>query len=385
MTRLPTPTMITSTRALRSHADRWATEPLLAIDTESNSLYAYDEQVCLIQLSTRETDFIIDPLMIENLEPLGELIANPAIEKVFHAAEYDIMCLKRDFQFSFDGLFDTMLAARICGAKQLGLASMLETHFDIRANKKYQRANWGERPLTPDMLQYAQLDTHFLPQLRDYWRERLAEMDRWAEAQEAFGELNGIPAAEPHHDPDAFWRINGANKLKPRQMAILRELYLYRNDMARRRDLPPFKVMGDRTLLELATLAPQRNQDIQGVTGMSHAQIRRYGEGILQAVQRGLQARPPHRPPSPPRPTDEVIARFEALRDWRKKRAQRRGVESDVIVSKDALWALARLAPQSEDELARVRELGPWKTQAYGEEILNVIATTSGQNGSSGR
>lgn len=382
MTRLPPPTMITSTSALRSHAARWAAEPLLAIDTESNSLYAYNEQVCLIQLSTRETDFIIDPLMIENLDALGDLIADPAIETVFHAAEYDIMCLKRDFQFSFNGLFDTMVAARICGAKQLGLASMLEEHFDVRANKKYQRANWGERPLTPDMLHYAQLDTHFLPRLRDYWREQLIAMERWTEAQEVFAELTAIPAAEPHHDLDAYWRINGANKLKPRQMAILQELYRYRDEMARRRDQPPFKIMGDRTLLELATLAPRRTQDIQGISGMSHAQIRRYGEGILQAVQDGLQARPPRRPPSPPRPTDAVIARFEALHTWRKKRAQRRGVESDVIVSKDALWALARLAPQSEDELERIQELGPWKTQMYGAEILSVIARTGGENGS---
>ena len=173
MTKIPPATMVTSTASLRDYVDRWRQEALLAIDTESNSLHAYQEQVCLIQLSTRSADFIIDPLVVESLDPLGDLIADPAIETVFHAAEYDIMCLKRDFQFTFSSLFHTMLAARICGAERLGLASMLDEHFGVKANKKFQRANWGERPLSRDMLHYAQLDTHFLPRLRDYWRQQL--------------------------------------------------------------------------------------------------------------------------------------------------------------------------------------------------------------------
>ncbi len=373
--------MITSTARLRSHVDRWASEALLAVDTESNSLHAYQEQVCLIQLSTRTADFIIDPLLIEDLDPLGELLADPAVETVFHAAEYDIMCLKRDFGFTFGGLFDTMLAARICGAEHLGLASMLEEHFGIVANKKYQRANWGERPLSPEMLQYAQLDTHYLPALRDYWRERLIALGRWEEARESFADLNRIPAAELHAGEEGFWRINGAQKLSPRQIAILRELYLMREDTARRRDFPPFKIMSDRTLLELATLSPENSRAMRGVSGMSEAQIRRYATPILEAVARGKRAAPPRRPSGPPRPTDDVLARFEALRNWRKARAQERGVESDIIVSKEALWALAHSAPRSADELARIAELGPWKTRTYGDEILRVIAGADGHPG----
>lgn len=381
MNKLPPATMITSTKGLRQAVDNWAKESLLSIDTESNSLHAYEEQVCLIQLSTRTEDFIIDPLMVEDLDPLGTLIADPDIETVFHAAEYDIMCLKRDFRFTFAGLFDTMLAARICGASGLGLASMLEQHFGVRANKKYQRANWGERPLSRDMLRYAQLDTHYLARLRDYWRNELVEMGRWEEARESFAELCEIPAAESHHHADGFWRINGAHRLQPNQIAVLRELYLYRDSMARQRDYPPFKIMGDRTLMELATLAPEYTHELQGINGMSNGQIRRYGEGVIKAVVRGKNAPPPRRPQSPRRPNDAVVARFEALRMWRKQRAQRRGVESDVIVSKDALWALARVAPQSAAELANVHELGPWKTQTYGAEILDIIANTSHHGG----
>lgn len=375
MNDLPPVTMITSSASLAAHVNQWVNEPLLAVDTESNSLHAYQEQVCLIQLSTRDADFIIDPLLIEDLDPLNRLFASPGIEVVFHAAEYDIMCLKRDFGFSFANLFDTMLAARVCGADKLGLASMLESHFGVKANKKYQRANWGERPLSDEMIRYARLDTHYLPRLRDYWRQQLIDMGRWEEAREIFVDLNKIPPAEYHFNQDGYWRINGANRLPPQQLAVLRELYLFREETARQRDVPPFKVMSDKTLLALARENPQHPGALRGIPGMSGGQIRRYGSSIIGAVRRGQQANPPSKPQAAPRPSDLVVARFEALHNWRKIRAQQRGVESDVIVSKDALWALARVAPRSSAELADIRELGPWKTKTYGKEILEVLAS----------
>jgi ribonuclease D len=379
---LPPATIITSTRELQKHIDQWAHEPLLALDTESNSLHAYQEQVCLIQLSTREADFIIDPLLVESLDGLSGLLADPEIETVFHAAEYDVMCLKRDFNFQFAAMFDTMLAARICGADKLGLGSMLEQFFGVKVNKKHQRANWGERPLSDDMLHYAQYDTHFLPALRDHWRAELEAMGRWDEAREAFRALTDIPAAEHRFDPDGFWRINGAQRLTPTQYAILRALYLLREDLARQRDLPPFKIMADRTLLELTLAQPRSDADLRHVSGMTSGQIRRFGRPVLKAVKTGAQQPPPERPASPRRPSDEVLARYEALRTWRKTRARKRGVESDVIVSRDALWALARHAPASVEDLATIKELGPWKTEHYGTEILKVLSRINGSESS---
>ncbi len=370
--------MITSTASLARHADRWAREPLLAIDTESNSLHAYQEQVCLIQLSTTRQDYIIDPLRVENLDPLGELLADPNIEKVFHAAEYDIMCLKRDFGFAFATLFDTMLAARICGASNLGLASMLNEQFGVTINKKYQRANWGERPLSEEMLRYAQLDTHYLPALRDTWKDRLIQMGRWEEACESFAELQSIPPAAQGFNPEGYWRFNGAYLLKPAQIATLRELYLMREELARQQDMPPFKVLSDKTLMDLALHPAVDLEALRSVPGMTSGQVRRYGQNILKAFRRGQSAKPPNRPPAPQRPDDDIIARFEALHLWRKQRAQQRGVESDIIISKDALWALARQAPQSEEDLAGIAEIGPWKASTYGEEILTVLARVNG-------
>ncbi len=382
---LPPATIVTSTRQLQEYVDRWAAEPALAIDTESNSLHAYQEQVCLIQLSTQDADFIIDPLHVENLDPLGRLLADPAIEIVFHAAEYDVMCLKRDYHFEFANLFDTMLAARICGTDRLGLGSMLEDLFHVQADKKNQRANWGERPLSAEMLRYAQMDTHYLLQLRDYWQARLVSLGRWEEAREAFRALVDIPAAEHHFDEDGFWRINGAQRLSPTQLAILRELYLMREEKARQRDLPPFKIRADRTLLDLAVAEPTSEAALRRIDGMSAGQVRRFGHYILKAVQHGRAAPPPARPAMPRRPSDDVLARYEALRAWRKERAKKRGVESDVIISRDALWALARQNPASMEALAAVEELGAWKTEQYGQEILRVLAHAEGDHGRNGK
>ncbi len=266
-----------------------------------------------------------------------------------------------------------MLAARICGEDKLGLASMLTEQFGVKVNKKYQRANWGERPIPEEMLHYAQLDTHYLPELRDYWKHQLAAMGRWEEAREAFADLKHITPVEQSFNPEGYWRINGIHRLSPQQTAILRELYTFREKMAQQRDYPPFKIMSDKTLIELSMNHPAHTQDLRAIRGMTAGQIRRYGHGVLQAIRRGTNEQPPNRPPNPPRPSDEVVARFEALRNWRKKRAQMRGVESDVIVSRDALWALAHRSPSTVEEVARVRAMGPWRTQAYGEEIIAVI------------
>jgi ribonuclease D len=166
----------------RQLIEQLTNEPLIAIDTESNSLHAYKERVCLVQLSTRSADYIIDPLRVADLSPLGDLLSNADIEKVFHAAEYDLMCLKRDYGFSIVNLFDTMIAARITGHKAIGLSKLLAEYCGVEGDKSHQRDDWGQRPLSEEGLLYAQMDTHFLPQLRDILTNRLQEMGRLREA-----------------------------------------------------------------------------------------------------------------------------------------------------------------------------------------------------------
>jgi ribonuclease D len=375
MTQWPFPpaAYISTDEDLRQLAAALSTEPLLAVDTESNSLHAYQERVCLVQLSTRTNDYIVDPLTIKDMRPLGLLLADPNIEKVFHAAEYDLICMKRDYSFIVCNLFDTMAAARIVGHKAVGLGSLLLTYLEIQQDKSHQRDNWGQRPLTEASLLYAQMDTHYLPVVRDRLIAELEASDCLDEAREAFADMEEVPLVDLSFEPEGYWRIGIPHSLNLRAMAILRELYLLREQYARQRDCPPFKIMSDNVLVALAESAPTTLYEMEKVKGVAPVMTRRYGRAVLRAVQRGRNRRVT-RPSDGQPPADPVVVeRYSALRDWRKSRAEKRGVESDVIISKDALWTLAHKAPSKLEDMSGIRGLGPWRLSVYGEEILEVI------------
>jgi ribonuclease D len=375
VTTLPPLIYVDTDRELAALVERLAREPLLALDTESNSLYAYREQVCLIQVSTRSADYIIDPLAKLDVRRLGPLLANPAIEKVFHAAEYDLMCLKRDYDFTIDNLFDTMVAARVCGHKNIGLGTLLSEVAGVSLDKSHQRDDWGKRPLPADALRYARLDTHYLPQLRDYFAAQLEALGRWDEARESFAEMAAVlPASRAPFNPDDFWRLAVPNQIVRREAAILRELYIFREEQAQQRDLPPFKILVDKALVSLAKTAPTTLEALEKADGVGPGHVRRYGQGLLAAIRRGQAAKIPTLPAREP-PTDPVIVdRYAALREWRKQRAHARGVESDVIVSREALWALAQRLPATPAELRAITSIGAWRASQYGDEILEVLA-----------
>jgi len=369
---LPPPTLIADPDQLAALTADLENEPVVAVDTESNSLYAYWEQVCLIQFSTAARDYIVDPLAVPDLGALRPLFADPRRQKVFHAAEYDILCLKRDYGFEFASIFDTMVAARTLGWPQVGLGPILETRFGVKTDKKYQRANWGHRPLTDAQLDYARHDTRFLCALREQQIELLTAAGRLEEAQEEFVRLTQVTPGENTPSPEGFWQVSGARDLPPVQAAVLRELYWFREQEAQHSNRPPFKVMSDQTLMEIARLGPDRADALRGVTGMTPAQIRHYAAGLLQAVQRGRTAAPPRQPRAVP-DSDEVRERYDRLRQWRKAKAQGRGVESDVIVPREALREIAVRWPRTFEELSQIRQLGPYRRQLYGEEILKLL------------
>lgn len=367
-------TIIARQDDLDALVERLAHESLIAVDTESNSLFAYRERVCLIQLSTRNADYIVDPLALDDLAPLGALFAAPHIEKVLHAAENDIMVLRRDFGFRFTHIFDTAMAARILGRKTLGLAAMLQEFFGVALDKRFQRANWAARPLSAEQLDYARMDTHYLPALRDLLHEQLVKRGHLAEAQESFEQLTTVQQSQAQFNPNGFWFINQARDFTPRQMAILRELYALRDRLAQERDLPPFKVLTDEALAQLAQQAPQTLSALRAVSGVSEWLATQSGAAILAAIAAGQRAEPPARPEQM-RQDANVLARYNALREWRKNRAAARGVESDVIVPREALWAMAENPPRTLDDLANVPSLGAWRRAQYGAELLDVLAS----------
>jgi len=351
-----------------------AGEPVLGLDTESDSLYRYFHRVCLIQVSSARADYVVDPLNLPDLTPLGALLADPGVEKVFHAAENDILVLKRDFGFEFTHIFDTMLAARILGYRRVGLAALLHDKFGVELDKHTQLTDWGHRPLTSEQLSYACLDSHYLSPLRNLLKVELAARGRWREAQEAFSNLPDTPYVAKSFDPEGFWRCRDARDLSPTELAVLRELYLWRDGQARAMDRPPFKVVGEECLVRLSREQPGRVADLH----LGGWQVRHFGGGILAAIARGKAApapQPPNRHLNREHRLDPAaVARYDSLRAWRSRRAAERGVEADVVLTNEALLAIARAFPTSFDMLDGLGVIGPWKLEEYGADLLEELA-----------
>lgn len=371
------PFLVSTQIAFDEMLARLSAQPRVAVDTEADSLYSYYEKVCLIQFSIPEHDFILDTLSFKNIEPLGELFANPTIETVFHACEYDILSLKRDYGFAFANIFDTMVAARILGWKQVGLGSILEQYFGVKLDKRFQRADWGKRPLAPELIEYARDDTHYLLRLYDLQIQELKKQNRLKEARAAFDGLTRVSWSEREFDPNRYATLEGARELDPVSLGALRELYAMREELARKQDRPPFKIISNLALVRVARTQPRTVAELAALPGIGEWFIRRHGRDALRAVERG-QVRPQTRVPKPPRgqpplPDNASRERYSKLKEWRKQRAEMRGVESDVIISNDALIQIARAQPGSLQDLEQIPELGEWRAREYGQELLQVL------------
>ncbi|MDE2510461.1 MAG: ribonuclease D [Elusimicrobia bacterium] len=352
----------------------------LAFDTESNGFYAYRERVCLIQISSPDEDFIVDPIAIKDVSALGPLFADPKIEKLFHAGEYDVLCLKRDYGFTFSNLYDTMIAARVLGIKELGLAAAIERHFGIVISKKLQRADWGKRPLTHEMIRYAQGDTHYLMRVADEQKKALIERGRLDDALEAFRDLESLEPNVKTFDPEGYWKLIGRQEVGGTAAAALREVWLYREQQAQSRDRAPFRVMPEELMVRVAQALPETREALAAVKGMSPYILERFGSGLLAAVEKGRSAPPVVRPPAPDkrRMPDDEWKIFEALRAWRKERAEKDSVEPVVILSTDSLRQVATFACRHDgNPLAPLSDL---KKHRYGEDIRRVVQ--SARNGS---
>lgn len=254
-----------------------------ALDTESNSFHAYFERVCLLQISDRTADFAVDPFAVD-VRPLGALLADPAVEVVLHAADYDIRCLKREFGFVFRALFDTMLAAKVLGRTAVGLAALVREQFGVAMAKEQQRSDWGRRPLTPEQIAYAHADTRFLLPLKDALAQQLDRAGKLADARAAFERQAACVPAVKRFDADGYQKIRGYRALDEKGRAVAKVLYLLREECARLSNRPPFKVYGDEAILELARRRPESLSELSRVRGVGISTVKRNGPEIVAAI-----------------------------------------------------------------------------------------------------
>ncbi len=348
----------------------------IAIDTEGASFHRFIDRIYLLQISTRDRSAIVDPLPIGMPAGLGAILQNPDVEVVFHDADYDLRLLHQDYGWHVNHIFDTRIAAQLLGIKAFGLAALLDQFFEVKLDKKHQRADWSLRPLTRGMLDYAAQDTRYLLDLRDELRSRLEKLGRIAWAEEEFSRLEGTK----WDDDDAslsFLRIKGARDLSRRELALLRELVPWRDSVAREVDRATFRVMGNEVLLEIARTAPRTVKDLSALKGMPRGILDRGGAAILGAVQRGLEVAEEHLPRFPRSAKwereDDFDSRVARLKSVRDQAASRLNLDPGVLCSRERLEAVVRRKPEKAADLEDVAGIRRWQIAEMGDDFVAAL------------
>ena len=377
---LPPPVMVEDDREFEGMLEDLESQSIIAFDTEADSFFNYQEKVCLIQVTVEDRDYIVDPLADFDLSPLGEVFADPKRCIVFHDGEYDILILKRDYDFDFAGLFDTRVAAAAIGEASPGLASVLKKYFEVELDKTLQRSNWSQRPLDPKQISYARLDTRYLIPLMEKFEEELERQDRTEIVQGEFLRLEGIEPVDRSFNPDEFVKLKGVRDLSPIERQALRELYIVRDQLAEQLNRPPFKVMSNQVLINIAQALPTNSRALIDVPMFSARMVRKMGDRILdavdEAVHKGPLAKLPQLPPKDGSISldDEQYELHERLRTWRKNCAETEDLDSSLVMNRHVLMRVAVARPRSLDDLAAVEGFLPWQTRRFGDGLVELAA-----------
>jgi len=373
----PPYTLVAANDAFHAMMERVRAARRLAIDTEADSLYHYFEKVCLLQISTDSETFIVDPLAVTEVGGLGPLMADPSVEKVFHAASYDVYCLRRGYNFSFANIFDTHLAGSLLGYEFLGLGTMMETVLGVHHSKGCQRDDWSRRPLLAEQLAYAAMDTYHLLRLRDAMEDELKQKGRLEWAREEFAAEAAAERAEKEFDTEGFRRIKGFRDLDVQERLALRALYLFRDAVARKLDAPAFKVLNNSVLVDLARRPPASAQELFKRPGVSYRVSRKFGAEIVELVKEARAQEPSilNQPPRPlPKPPSRAARhRMELLKKWRLGKAEELALQVGVVFPANLLEGLAAAPPESLEDFMGFPGMRRWRAEAFGEEILRVL------------
>jgi ribonuclease D len=362
-----------------------ASSSRIALDCEAAGFHRYSDRLCLLQITTESNTYILDPLAFDPSELLRSVLEDPSIPVLMHGADYDLRLLDRDLGILLKGLFDTQVAAALLGEKALGLQALLESRLGVSLSKKYQRADWAERPLADGMLEYAADDTRYLFRLADILAGELAAAGRtaWAAEECRFLEASATAKGDADAEPDdPVTRVKGARDLTPREVTALRDALEWRDRMARERDKAPFRVVGDQPLLEAVLRRPLDQRELAEIKGFPVGLARSEGIELLDRFDRVAQLpdeelRPYPRSPrrgGPGRAAPDAEELAEKLKVARNKRADELGLDRGTLMANALVQAIAVQRPATLEALARLDGIRGWQVEAVGQTLLEVLA-----------
>ena len=368
---------ITSSDDLKDFVNEAMTHSWIGIDIEGNGFFRYPERVCLIQISLDDTPYIIDPLSIDNMKPLGLLLDNANIVKILHSGDYDIRSLNRDYGFTFRNIFDTSIAAAFLGSKRLGLDAILKQYLNVLVNKdkNLQRSDWTNRPLSEEAIKYAADDVRYLGKARKTMTSQLNKSNRYSWVEEEFDRLSKIKF-ELKDENEAFLNLKGSNILTEGELPLLKRLYDLREDEAIGKDRPPFKIVSDSVLVSIAKDPKADYVNIKGIGWWNRTDMKKR---IKEIVQKSKEDSPIRRPDKPKRSyflsnkdREKANVRLRLLKQWRKDLGETLNLDPSLLWPTLSLKRLSKSPDSIQEELqdSIVRE---WQVNEFGKDLSEQL------------
>lgn len=349
----------------------------LAVDLEADSMFHYQEKVCLLQLAANGHTYLIDPLAVKDLSGLKTIFADPNRTKIFHGADYDIRSLYRDFRLEVTSLFDTEMACRFLGYNPSGLATVLNDRYGVAMDKRFQRKNWAMRPLPEEMLAYAAGDVAYLLPLANALKEELETKNRLTWVTEECEWLSRVRAPEKSDKP-FYLKFKGAGTLDPRSLALLEAVLQTRDKIAADKDRPAYKVLDKRAVMALVETKPTTLKAMARTGALSTRQIELWGKQIVKKLKMAMALAEKELPRYPrtrrSRPPEKLTRRVSALKRWRKQLAQQLGLEPGLLVNNTLLTAIATIKPLQQKEFEVIEGMRQWQIKTFGDELRAILA-----------
>lgn len=376
----PSYRLITTPIALRQIVPELMNEPAVGVDMEADSMYHFAEHVCLIQIATAKDCLLIDPLAVTDLSCLNPFFLDPAITKIFHGASYDVRCLHRDFHIRINNLFDSETACRFLGFNETGLNAVVQNIFQATLDKKYQKKDWSQRPLSPEMLEYAAGDVLYLIPLWTFLKNRLQQQNRTTWVEEECRMISLARQWSENSNP-LFLKVKGSGRLDQRGLAVLENLLRKRLEIARKKDLPPFKIFSNTALIRLAEEKPASRKALQQSGILSQKQGSMYAEPVWRAIQEALGISHKDLPVYPREKRSplsrKASLRVSALKQWRETTSGKLALDASLILSNSLAIGIARENPRSLNQLDKICDMKEWQKKEFGEEIVKVLNSLS--------